>query len=54
MGDRALPWQQRSGLECLDDGWFLGWNAGPEKAMVRSGGQPVINDGRPGAFWNGW
>jgi hypothetical protein len=23
------------GLECLKDGWFLGWNAGSEKVMVR-------------------
>jgi hypothetical protein len=50
---RALSWAEHLGLDRLQDGGFLGRNACPEKAMVRPGGQPVLNDGRPGVFRDG-
>jgi predicted nuclease of restriction endonuclease-like (RecB) superfamily len=38
---RVFSRAERPGPKCLDDRWFLGWNASPETAMVRPGGKPV-------------
>ena len=53
MVDRVLAWAQCPGLDCLHDGRFLGWDAGPEKTMVRPCGQPVFDDRRSCVFGDG-
>jgi hypothetical protein len=40
---RTFPGAESPGLECLLDGWFIGWNASPEKKMIRPVGQPVFD-----------
>ena len=41
--DRTFSGAERSGVEGLQDGWFIGWYAGPEKETVRPEGQPVFD-----------
>ena len=41
--ERAFPWPKRAGLKCLQDGFSHGWDAGPEKAIVRPGGKLVFD-----------
>lgn len=42
--DRAFSGAKRAGLQRRDDGRFLRWYACPKQALVRSGGQAVLND----------
>ena len=51
--DRTYSGAESPGLECLQDGWFIGWNASPEKEMFRPEGQPVFDGEGPRAWGDG-
>jgi len=51
--DRTFSGLQSPGLECLQDGWPIGWYARPEKEMVRPVGQPVFDGEGHRAFGDG-
>jgi hypothetical protein len=41
--DRTFSGAQNPGLECAQNGWFIGLNASPEKKTIRPVGQPVVD-----------